>query len=564
MMDPRARGPGAPLYPPSPYPDPRAVARPRSPPRHPHPAVSAPSPSGSITSGRPKPREEAYSRHPEVSITKSLPGGARPDYAPNLEDLARLAETQQRLPDSRGHGPRDGGRPPIMDPRGHFERPKAAEALGPPRGGREGPTQAQARILEQAQAKQLADRISQMSEQDQKAYLESLKNSRNQPDHMSAANLIDLIITHQINRNTVGGSSLGPGGHAGPPGPPTNPRRSPQAPDGKESPTKLPSHSPSVKVHTAMEDGGASGSGMRTSPGTMGEHIENMISKEVGRGTGSPYPGPSSAEHEHWKRRGYPPPPESYGGRPPSQPRPPSNSHAGLSTDERVIQRVVQNASPANSQGRPEKPPSRGGHEAISPPTSSAYPPHSYPGQAPIEPAMAKFLQARRKEEAERAAAVSRSGGSVSHFDDYVKYKITEVMKNEKGGSSGAGPSEPKAHTMGPPHKRPLEAEARGSPSEPPGPESPNKRYKRDEAAADMPDSPESGDMVIDESARPDSAHSQKTNSPAPAPPPEGGHYPPGYRGPPPPPRSSPAPAPAPRPPPQQSQARYEPLSDDD
>jgi len=464
-----------------------------------------------------------------------------------------------------------------MDGRGHFERPKNQEALGPPRGGpsRDGTQQ---RIIEQAHRDQtinkqqeMISRISQMSEQDQKAYLESLKNSsRNQPDHMSAANLIDLIITHQINRNTVVPGL--PPGHpaAGPPGS-QNPRRSPQAPDGKESPNKMPSASPSVKnLPEGLEVSGPSGSGVRTSPGTMGEHIENMISKEVGRGgTGSPYPGTSSAEHEHWKRRGYP----QEGYRPPSQPRPPSNSHAGLSTDERVIQRVVQNASPASSAGRPDKPPSRSMHEAISPPTSVPYPPHTmYPGQAPIEPAMAKFFaSARRKEEAERAA-VSRSGAGVSHFDDYVKYKITEVMKNEKSGSGGAGPSEQKppsshAHSMGPPHKRPLESEARGSPSEhPPGPESPNKRYKRDEASAsnDMPDSPESGDMVIDESARPDSAHSQKTNSPAPAPPAESGHYPPGFRGAPAqPPRSSPAPTGA-RPPPQPSQARYEPLSDDD
>ena len=96
----------------------------------------------------------------------------------------------------------------MMDGRGHFERPKNQDALGPPRGGpsRDG---AQQRIIEQAHRDQtinkqqeMISRISQMSEQDQKAYLESLKNSsRNQPDHMSAANLINLIITHQINQN---------------------------------------------------------------------------------------------------------------------------------------------------------------------------------------------------------------------------------------------------------------------------------------------------------------------------------------------------------------------------
>ena len=558
MMDPRSRAPQ--LAYPAGYPDPRSIPRSRSPPR-PHPQASAPSPSGSIISGRPKPREEGAGggyRHPEVSITKSLPGGSgRPEgYAANLDDLAQLAETRQRLPDVRNHGPgvRE-GRPPqgqvaMMDPRAaHYERERqiqakaAAEALGPPRGpSREaGGREAAQRMLEQQQAQQqqqqqqaqaqqqavhdrnkqqeMIARISQMSEQDRQAYLDSLKNSaRSQPDHMSAASLIDLIITHQINRTTV----PPPGGPQNP-----NPRRSPAAPvDGKESPSKPPSHSPSVSV--SQLEVGAGGSGVRTSPGTMGEHIENMISKEVGRGgTGSPYPGTSSAEHEHWKRRGFPggaPEGAPQGYRPPSQPRPPSASHPGLSTDERVIQRVVQNSSPGGP-GRPDKPPSRGMHEAISPPTSApGYPPHTmYPGQAPIEPAMAKFFAtARRKEEAERAAAASRGAGAgVSHFDDYVKYKITEVMKNEKAGAGGAGPSEPKpppshALSMGPPHKRPLETEARGSPSEHgPGPESPNKRYKRDESAQDMPDSPESGDMVIDESARPDSAHSQKTNSPA-------------------------------------------------
>jgi len=196
-------------------------------------------------------------------------------------------------------------------------------------------------------------------------------------------------------------------------------------------------------------------------------------------------------------------------------------------------------------------------------------------GQTPIEPTVAKFLAAKRRDLAESAAAVSRAGTGVAEFDNYVKYKITEVMKNEKG-AGGAGPSEAKPPTshnsMGPPHKRPLESEARGSPSDhAPAPESPNKRYKRDEgqqgAANDMPDSPESGDMVIDESARPDSAHSHKTNSPAPQLPTDPQHYPPGYRGPGgAPPRSSPAPS-GTRPPPQPSGAalaRYEPLSDDD
>merc|ERR1712060_415271 len=184
--------------------------------------------------------------------------------------------------------------------------------------------------------------------------------------------------------------------------------------------------------------------------------------------------------------------------------------------------------------------------------------PNYYP---PQDQAMARFLAARsRKQEADAAAAAAAAKSSFgAHFmDDYVKHKITEVMKNEKSG--GAGPSDlsksgSHGGPMGPPHKRPLEVEARGSPAEhsATNSESPRKRYKQDEAGGsnDLPDSPESGDMVIDESARPDSAHSHKTASPAP-------HIDPalyqGYRGGPTaalPPRSSPSVQQSPRPPPQ-------------
>ena len=64
-------------------------------------------------------------------------------------------------------------------------------------------------------------------------------------------------------------------------------RHSPQAgAEGKESPNKIPSRSPSVKSLTERErdsveggggGGGPSGSTVRTAAGTMGEHIENMI-----------------------------------------------------------------------------------------------------------------------------------------------------------------------------------------------------------------------------------------------------------------------------------------------
>ena len=173
---------------------------------------------------------------------------------------------------------------------------------------------------------------------------------------------------------------------------------------------------------------------------------------------------------------------------------------------------------------------------------------------------MARYLAAARRKEAEQVAAAAQARPGFGLNDDYLKNRISEMMKNEKAGGAVAGlaPSDLIAKslsmTMGPPIKRPLETEVRGSPGESaaPGLESPRKKYKAEESGGagpshDMPDSPESGNMVIDESARPDSAHSHKTSSPAPP-------FQPGYHAPAPPPTSRPPPA----------NPRYEPLSDDE
>ena len=80
------------------------------------------------------------------------------------------------------------------------------------------------------------------------------------------------------------------------------------------------------------------------------------------------------------------------------------------------------------------------------------------------------------------------------------------MTKNEKSGGSRSSASmftpadlAAKAMSMGPPHKRPLDLETRGSPSDqPPNPESPRKKYKTDEAQNDAPDFLESGNVVID------------------------------------------------------------------
>lgn len=491
-------------------------------------------------------------RQPEVIIERKPQPQAppvslvRPSYNDPLSVLADEAANQKRIQASVAAATSRSAEPlplsvnsRLMDPR-HVEAARHKPEPGAPRPGPSTPSEDQ---------KQVMSKLNQMSEAEKIQYYNALKSGQfgnTEHGNMTAALLIEAIITNQINKGT--GPAPGPGS-----------RHSPQAmADGKESPSKIPSRSPSVKSLTERDiiEAGVSGSAaIRTSPGTMGEHIENMINKEVTRSTAPStsvsYPGPlagtSSAElHEHWKRRGYPQAP----GPPPSDPGYSTQQRPPSSTDERQILRV---AGPG--QERPDKPPSRSSaHEAISPPSAASL------YQAHPDPAMARYFAARRKEQETAAAGSSKSGPGFIN-DDYLKHKITEMMKNEKAGGAGAGaamftPADlaAKAMSMGPPHKRPLDAEARGSPSEQPQPESPRKKYKADEAANDAPDSPESGNMVIDETARPDSAHSHKTSSPAPTPPGyRGGQHP----------RSSPAPAPGPsRPPP--ANPRYEPLSDDD
>lgn len=444
-----------------------------------------------------------FRSHPEVSITKqSQPGPSNS----GLAELADVAASQQRIGGQR-----------FVDPRGRGEgstRPHPAEEM------------------ERQRAMLMS--INQMSEAEQRQYINALTGGGYRPgsneNNLTASTLIEAIITHQINK---GGPGQSTSRHAA----------SPQATnDGKESPNKIPSRSPSVKSLTDRETVEVGGSGsIRTSPGTMGEHIENMINKEVIRQpSSSPYTlaGPSSVVDsqlsEHWKRRGYP-----------DLPRPPSNSH--LVGDERQILRVSQ---PGQDQ------PGQDNKSAISPPSSVSFlPSHS----SLTDSAMARYLaNARRKDAEAAAAAAARPGFGLN--DDYLKNRISEMMKNEKAGGvvAGLAPSDLMAKslsmTMGPPIKRPLESEARGENSGGAGPESPRKKYKGEESVGagpshelTSPDSPESGPMVIDESVRPDSAHSHKTNSPAPA-------YPAGYHGSSHPPSSRPPPA----------NPRYEPLSDDD
>lgn len=598
--------------------DPGRRSPPRSlaPSRPPSMAPTHPRGSGSISAGLPRSSVEIQPvpRQPEVSITKQPAAPApRSDYPHSqLQSFAEIAVAQPKV--------REGVNPSALT----VTRTDGGPSRLPPDLGRN-----QQRLTEDRN-REIIRAISNLSDQERRKYIETFNKGVVSNEHANPAlttkNIIDLIVTSQINnmhgtanpsgaaaaaaasaafaikgnRSELTGASLS----QPPPAVHSAASMISQVSPSKQA-TGGPSRSPSVKTAADLTDDRAASLMVRTTqPGgsstSLGEHLDNMIKKEVQKNRTSPFPGVQSQAEavEYWKRKQYTDP--AYTARPPSQgslPRPPSGGVAQLGSDERQIIRVAQNASPHH----PEKPPSRSMMESVSP--TSADPARSTPNYASYQSAdnMARFLAAQRKpHEVDPAAA--KSSGAVF---DYVKTKIAEAMKNDKpggGGNVGADPSKTGSSggpqpsgsasgsaSMGPPsNKRQLENESRSSPvgelgggsgGGPPAVESPRKRYKHDDqpggggGAAELPDSPGSGEMVIDESARPDSAHSHKTASPAPNSADPGAY--PSYRQQQPPsqslpPRSSPGQPPR-QPPPTTNAApaaaaasRYEPLSDDD
>jgi hypothetical protein len=611
--------------------------------------ASSPRP-GSITSGLPRASVEIYNTGrqapPDVSITKqpvatSVGGGGRLEYplhhhssssSNNLSSLADIALQQPKmLEDPRGAG---GATLTVTRADGGLAR-QQQQPLHPSDlarlGGKYHDDRATATVLARAAAvrqQQLEEAArytgTPVNSEEYMKLLEQAKRAglggSSDQNALTAATLIDMIVTNQINQ---GSEALRNAYAASAAAAASGSRHSPHsvADSGKDSPGKQQPPRSSPSLRQISEEGGQQ-QHVRTSPAmimgapaSLGDHIENMIAKEVQQNrTSSPYANIGSAAaaaaaaeaaNEHWKRRQYAAagdPNYAAGGlaRPPSQgggmQRPPSASASQpqLVADERQIIRVAQNASPHSSSGD-NKPPSRSSMmlEPISPPaaTNSASPSSSAESPRGGGPAyyypdsVARFLAAQRKPSpheltADQAAAAMTAAknnpGGPAVFN-YVKHKIAEAMKNDKPGTSGGGgnsspdggagynkpPTPVSSAMMGPPHtssssKRPLDnvADSRRSPagggimeSGSGNTESPRKRYKMEESAAnaanDMPDSPGSPEMVIDESAgRPDSAHSHKTASPAPG---HGGGDHPSYAynrgggsGPKPPPHSSP------------------------
>lgn len=572
-MDPRGR----PTYPgyPTNMRDPGRRSPPRSAPTSRPQTSQAPAPRpGSITSGLPRSSVEIHTipRQPEVSITKQPANPtSRPEYANQLSNFAEIALQQPKMreTDHRGNPSLTVTRTDMGVGSNRMQADLAKSVYD--RNVR--PTDDRSREMSRMQREQevLMQKLNMMSEQERQKYYEEAKMATSQMGYkmpsLTTKNIIDLIVTNTIGKAMVGGSTAGALAAAsaayalkGRSDGPTTTAQSSMSMIPQVSPNKPgSSRSPSIKA-SDVED--RNNMMARTSPAvatSLGEHLDNMIKKEVQKNRTSPFPGlppQSQAEAvEYWKRKQYPNDP-NFMPRPPSQgslPRPPSGGVAQLGSDERQIIRVAQNASP-----HPEKPPSRPMMESISPTNSDparSTPNYAYQGADP----MARFLAAAHRKPHEVDAAKS-SGAILNYFNT----QIAEAMKNDKTAEQ-PGKSGPTTNSvsMGPPNKRPLENDARGSPvGEPSGStESPRKRYKHDDQGgpSDLPDSPGSGEMVIDESARPDSAHSHKTASPAPHADPA--LYP-GYRQALPP-RSSPGQPP--RPPPQTNNpSRYEPLSDED
>jgi hypothetical protein len=242
---------------------------------------------------------------------------------------------------------------------------------------------------------------------------------------------------------------------------------------------------------------------------TMTDHMEHLISKDLSIQPASSGSGPTdlSAADHYWKRRAYPEQLRQASAVTTGAPR---NAASLVHGDERQITRVAQVISPRHN--------SNPGVEAISPPNSVQH--HSSPPG--VGDPIARFLDAQKRQ-------LQNSDGKGGHPPglsplDYVKNKIVEEMKKNDGSEyvkNKIAEEMKKVEAAG--AKRSLSGEgAQQHPStsnngaDREG-ESPRKKMRMETHENDLPDSPGSGEMVIDETARPDSVSSHKTASPAPS-----------------------------------------------
>ena len=423
---------------------------------------------------------------------------------------------------------------------------------------------------------------------------------------VSAATVIDAIITHAINSGTP------PDGGILPPGASVKQlaqfKRSPNINlppgtssmtvhpteillDNKGSPYKAPSRSPSVKSDgnngPTDNEGHATATGSRPGsrsssvntveplgrPITLGEHVDHIIGKDLQIQPATSTPpssitalqrsssdNPNAGAETYWKRNRYHNTsnipttlsivqPHQNSADPGSAIPSSANSRITVvpgnsgstnnsATDERQITRVAQSPSPKSQSTNPM---ALGSSriESISPPTGRSNssdgvggPQRTPPIASSTGDPISRFLDARK-----RPVNVGSQQGSqpnppgapnAPHPEgqgvgpglsplDYVKNKIVEEMTKGEG-SSGSTSSNASAPNTGSTQaasgvKRPLQGQEENHSKKP----CLNPQVSSNSANELPPDSPGSpGEMVIDESVRPDSVSSHKTASPAP------------------------------------------------
>ena len=354
------------------------------------------------------------------------------------------------------------------------------------------------------------------------------------------------------------------------------PSRSPSVKsDGNNGPTDVEGHQTAPGSRPGSRSSSIAAMEGSGRPITLGENVDRVINKDlqIHPATSTPpsstsMPQRSSTENSnsgtetYWKRNRYhntsdnqsslsiiashqnsldhsAPIPSSTNSRitiVPGNGGPSNNSVA----DERQITRVPQSPSPKSQNSNP-LPPGSSRIEPISPPNSrsmpsettvNTHPRHTPPISSSGDP-ISRFLDARKRPVSagpqgnQSQQPVSQNPSNPSHPDgqgvgpglsplDYVKNKIVEEMTKGEGStgssnSSNINASSPNQTVTG--VKRPLSGQEDNISKKPciSGPVSSN---NSNDIPPDSPGSP--GEMVIDETARPDSVSSHKTASPAP------------------------------------------------
>ncbi|XP_029663712.1 protein split ends-like isoform X2 [Formica exsecta] len=261
---------------------------------------------------------------------------------------------------------------------------------------------------------QQSQQSQQQQQQQQSSSRQNQSSNQQQNDSSStltAASLIDAIITHQINQGVDNASASGSSTNQ-----PTRAgdrlfqgfhRETPQEPNGI-------AHSPAGEG----SGGGASGNGSGCSKAmTLGEHVEHIISKDYGPPHSSYRPYGYPISEDQWKRRKH---------------NEPDSVKTG---DERQIIRVAQQQQQQQQtqqqQQQTQQHQSSGKQqyhsvEPLSPPETTA----NHYGRRFYEPSTATST----------SGTPSNKPHQISPFD-YVKNKIVEVMRTEDDKAGGCGGS---------------------------------------------------------------------------------------------------------------------------